>query len=492
MTIQARWPEAQVTLATGRGVLHEQLPLGEAADRAGRLHQARAADEGLREGPSAVCLDDVTAALVDAQFEVRRRDDGSFLLAGERAGADETRPLLGKPTPCVGREQELATLEVMLADCIERPGACAVVITAPPGVGKSRLRHELLRRLRARDDIEVLLGRGDPMSAGTSYGLLSQALRRLCGVVDGTEPAMQQARLLERTARHVQPAATRRIAEFLGEMCAIPFPDDANPELRAARGDPLQMSTQVSRAFIDFLRAECAAHTVLLVLEDMHWGDALTARLVDAALAELGDQPLMILALARPELAELFPRLWEKRVAQAIHLRGLNRRASERLIQQVLGSQLTSAQVSRIVEQAAGNALYLEELIRAAAEGKLDELPGALMAMLQARLVRLDTSARRVLLAASVFGETFWRGGLLALLGGAASQEVVDSGLSALLTAEVIAFQRDSRLAGEPEYRFRHALTRDAAYGLLTDEERVLGHRAAGAYWKPRASATLS
>ncbi|WP_437752157.1 protein kinase domain-containing protein [Sorangium sp. So ce1389] len=483
MRVQALWPEAQVTLATGRGVLREQLPLGEAADRAGRLHQMRMADESLRKRDTdAVCLDDVTANLVDAQLEVRRRDDGSFLLGGERAGADETRLLLGKPTLCVGREQELASLDLMLADCIERPLACAVVITAPPGVGKSRLRHEFLRRLRARGDIEILLGRGDPMSAGTSYGLLSQALRRLCGVVDGTEPAVQQARLIERTGRHVEAAAAHRITQFLGEMCAVPFRDDDSPELRAARGDPLQMSVQVTRAFTDFLRAECAVHTVLLVLEDMHWGDALTARVIDAALAELREQPLMVLALARPELAELLPRLWEQHERQAFELRGLNRRACERLVQQVLGSQLTSAQMGRIVEQAAGNALYLEELIRAAAEGKLEELPGALMAMLQARLLRLNVGVRRVLLAASVFGETFWRGGLLALLGGAAEQEAIDRGLSALVAGEIVAFQSESRLAGEPEYRFRHALTRDAAYSLLTDDERVLGHRAAGAY----------
>ncbi|XXT15530.1 hypothetical protein WME94_35305 [Sorangium sp. So ce429] len=193
-------------------------------------------------------------------------------------------------------------------------------------------------------------------------------------------------------------------------MCAIPFPDDGSPELRAARGHPLQMSARITQAFVDFLRAECAAHTVLLVLEDMHWGDALTARLADAALAELCEQPLMVLALARPELAELFPGLWAQRRRQTLELRGLNQRACERLVLQVLGPQLASAHMGRIVEQAAGNALYLEELIRAAAEGNLEELPGALMAMLQGRLLRLDAGARSILLAASVFGETFCKG----------------------------------------------------------------------------------
>ena len=63
------------------------------------------------------------------------------------------------------------------------------------------------------------------------------------------------------------------------------------------------MSDQITLAMLDFLRAECAARPLLLVLEDLHWGDALTVKLCEAALRELAGSPLMVLALARPEVA---------------------------------------------------------------------------------------------------------------------------------------------------------------------------------------------
>ena len=64
------------------------------------------------------------------------------------------------------------------------------------------------------------------------------------------------------------------------------------------------------------------------------------------------------------------------------------------------------------MEQAAGNALYLEELIRAFAEGKTEQLPDTVLAMLQARIGRLSSEQRRVLRVASIFGDTFFRGGV--------------------------------------------------------------------------------
>ena len=130
----------------------------------------------------------------------------------------------------------------------------------------------------------------------------------------------------------------------------------------------------------------------------------------------------------------------------------------------------------RIAEQSEGNALYLEELVRAVAEGKGDALPGTVLAMLQSRISRLDPGARRVLRGASLFGRRFWRDGLLALYGGGRVTEEVDRGLDLLVKAEIIAQHPESRFPGEVEYGFRHLLICDAAYSLLTQKDRLLGH----------------
>ena len=242
------------------------------------------------------------------------------------------------------------------------------------------------------------------------------------------------------------------------------------------------MSDQVTQAFVDLLRSECERQPVLLVLEDLHWGDALTVKLADSALRDLDDQPLMILAVARPEVDDLFPRLWGDRARHDIRLGGLSKRACERLIQQVLGNKIDPKLQGRIIEQAAGNALFLEELMRAVAEGKQDELPETVLTVLHARLMRLVPDARRVLRAASVFGETFWDSGVRKLLGNERNVEQFGNLLQSLVESEIIERRRDTRFPGEVEYLFRHNLVREAAYGMLPDEDRLTGHYLAGCY----------
>jgi tetratricopeptide (TPR) repeat protein len=475
-------PDVSVVLVTGPGILGEGGPVGNVMDRAGRLlHQL----ERTPENSGSIMLDDVTAGLLGAGFQLSRLSSDAFVLHGEQLGADASRPLLGKPTPCVGREQELSMLELALTSCREEPAAQCLLVTAPAGTGKSRLRHEFLRRIEQRAQrVLVLLGRGDPMGAGASHGLLGQALRRLCGIVEGESLEARRVRLARRVSQHL-PAGAQDVVEFLGELCGISFPDEDNPRLRAARHDPRVMSSHMGRALVTFLQAECAHQPVLLVLEDLHWGDALTVKLVDEALRELAESPFMVLALARPEVKELFPELWA-RCLQELSLRGLNRKAGERLVREVLGPAVPGELVTRLLEQSAGNALFLEELIRVVAEGHQETAPGTVLAMLQARLTRLEPELRQALLAASILGRTFWPGAVLAVMGTPSTGLSVDERLARLVEQEVVEPQPGSRFPGQLEYRFRHALVREAAYGLVPESYRPVGHRLAGD-WLERA-----
>jgi hypothetical protein len=477
LLIKESWPEALVVLTTGRGMLQQHLPVGEAMDRAGQLlsHHTREPDSS-----RLVVLDETTAGLLGSGFQLSRPRSGTFLLHGEHAGSDASRPLLGRPTPCVGRERELSMLEFCFSSCSEEPVAQALLVTAPAGMGKSRLRHEFLLRVERRSpEALVLMGRGDPMSVGAAGGVLGQALRRVCGILDGESLEVRRAKLGQRLARHVPAAQAQEVIEFLGELCGLPLPDEASPRLRAARSDPRLMSAQVSRALVAFLRAECALHPVLMVIEDLHWSDALTVKHLDEALQELADQPFMVLALARPEVKELFPGLWSRRL-QELPLRGLSKKACARLAQEVLGSQLSEATVQRIVEQAAGNALFLEELIRGVAEGRGETAPETVLAMLQARLGRLEPEARQMLLAASFLGRSFWPGAVQSLLGKELSEPMLQHWLQHLVQLEWVERQPSSRFPAQIEYRFRHALVRDAAYELVPGSHKPTGHRLAG------------
>src|SRR5207249_1019111 len=119
--------------------------------------------------------------------------------------------------------------------------------------------------------------------------------------------------------------------------------------------------------------------------------------------------------------------------------------------------------------QAAGNALLLEELIRATAEGQPAALPDTVLAVLAARLEHLDPAPRRLLRAASIFGATFWTGGLAALAGSAESE--VRGWLAWLVDQKLLHQRTSSRFHGQIELAFHHALLRDAAYALLTETD---------------------
>jgi hypothetical protein len=118
-------------------------------------------------------------------------------------------------------------------------------------------------------------------------------------------------------------------------------------------------------------------------------------------------------------------------------------------------------------------------------------MPETLVAIVQKRLEALDEDSRRLLRAASVYGGVFWRGAPAALLGGVAESEI-DRRLVDLVDREVIVRRPESRIAGEVEYAFRHALVRDAAYQMLTDADRTLAHRFAGEWLEAAGEANRS
>jgi tetratricopeptide (TPR) repeat protein len=194
----------------------------------------------------------------------------------------------------------------------------------------------------------------------------------------------------------------------------------------------------------------------------------------------------MVLGLGRPEVHERFPRLWAEHDVVELRLGGLLPEASAKLVSGVLGDDVAGSTVAWLVEQADGHPLYLEELIRAAARGGGQAAPETALAMVETRLTGLAPETRRALRAASVFGETFWAGGVAALFGEAGD---VAHRLAELCAEELCIRRSAGRFAGQEELSFRHALVREAAYAMLTEEDRQLGHRLAG-QWLERAGET--
>ncbi|HEY1960541.1 MAG TPA: protein kinase [Polyangiaceae bacterium] len=470
LAIAREMPGVVAVLGTGRAVVRGGVPVGDLLDRVAALRAK--ASHRRADGPT-IALDGVSATLLEERFTLENCGDLQ-LLRGEREAGEPVRTLLGKPSPCVGRERELDQLLAMFDECLEEESPRAVLLKAPSGLGKSRVRYELAMRIKGR--AQIWTGRGDSMSAGAPFELMTQAIRRAYGIRADDPIELRRQKLAARVARHV-PEAERALAnEFIGELVGAMVDSGESARVRAARSDPQLMGDQIRAAVKALLRAECAAYPVLLVLEDLHWGDIPTVKLVDALLREAAPFPLFVLASARPEIDDLFPKLWEEHAVLVLPLRELGKRPAAELVHALL-PDATDELAADLVARADGNAFYLEELIRAVASGERAALPETVLATVAARLDRLDPAARRVLRAASVFGQAFWRGGVTALAGDDAA---TDRWLESLAAQEIVQRRVESRFEREPEYVFRHSFVREAAYATLTEADRVTGHKLAG------------
>ncbi len=513
LAVRAALPRVPIAIATGRKHVGAGEPSGNAIERAAELLAVVSRGDSVRppaparrssRPPAAgIAIDEVTAALLDARFDVALAG-GEHRLLGVRVIETAARTLLGKVTPMVGREWELRTIRSMFRTVVEEREARAVLVTGAAGMGKSRLAHEAVTALRDDyPDAEVWTGRADPLRASSALGLLGNILHSAVGIHESDPIDARRTRVAERVLALVPAGDAAWMASVLGEVAGVPFPEDDDSQgHRTPRRDARVVNEQIRAAWEALVAGACRGWPLLLVLEDLQWADTATIRLLGTALANLERRPWGVLALARPEVHDTYPRLWNAQNLQEIRLAPLTRRAGERLVRETLGSSVGANTVERIAAQADGNAFYLEELIRRHHDGGGSKpppnppglspgavggggglhggaLPETVLAMVQARLEGLDAGTRRILRAASIFGEVFWAGGVTALLGGSEPQA---GWIDVLVRRELVAMRPESRFAGERDVAFRHALLREGAYAMLTPGDRALGHRLAAAW----------
>lgn len=475
-------PGASIVLLTGRGENTGRLPVGDVFESAASLLEQMSASEQSNRG---IYIDDITRALLDARFSVTE-EDGRLGLRGEQFVGSEARTLLGKPSPFVGRDRELRHLLELVEDAIEERHGRVVLVTGEAGTGKSRLRYEFLQRLRSTyPDLAISIGRGDWIGAGSAFALMASGFRTGLEIAKADSLDEGRSKLAAVVAAHVGAADRARVTEFLCEMIGLPLADGDDPRMRAARQNPAIMADQIQSAYVDLVRGILAVRAIVFVLEDLHWGDGPSIKLVDAALRELSDKPYIVVAFARPEVHQVFPQVWAGRGVHSMTLGGLSRRGCETLIKSTLGSKANAATISAMVDRSGGNAFYLEELIRAVNDGHGGQLPETVLGMVEARIATLEPEERRILRAASIFGDTFWQRGVNKLLRDDLSNDSA-AYIKDLCARELIVRRSTSRFSGETEYGFRHSLLREGAYAMLTDRDRALGHDLA-AGWLVRA-----
>jgi class 3 adenylate cyclase/tetratricopeptide (TPR) repeat protein len=408
----------------------------------------------------------------------KREPVEAYELLGLR-DAPGTRPGLGDEAPFVGREAEFGRLTGRLAEAEERGSARVVVVTAEPGMGKTRLAAEVARQASELPGGRSLRVRVAPFGDGR-LAPLAGLVRQACGIERGDDhdrAAEKVRRVLARLGR--RPAegggppvpAADILLDLIGLGAAGGTPS------RAGSGPPgARTSDPVPLAVAGLLTALAAEGPLLVVVDDVHNAAPETVEALGELTAQLSG-PVLTLLLGRPELVRTAGSLVGLPDAEPLPLPPLSGAATARLLRSYLGGgTLSSADETRLLGTAQGNPFYLAELVSLLVEqGKLtggstgwELTPGSLSgrllstdlaAVLAARIDALPPGARAALRDASVIGEQVPEGALRALRDSAVegSQEL-DRAL-----AELVA-RRMLRRRTRGGWAFATELTRQAAY----------------------------
>lgn len=452
-----------VAVATGRGVAGGHWPVGDVIDRAAAL-LTHARPRGLPRG--AFRVDALTAGLLGPSHPTLSATDGAWVLGPPQLGASARR-LLGRPSPCVGREREIRRLMEWVELAREEQTASFGLVVGGPGLGKSRLRDEFTARLVENDPSAALwVARGELGREGTPYHVVGQWLAMARGPGAPSEAAWQRWFEERGGGEH-----ERRLALFALAL-ERPESEEAQTRLAEMKAQAGVLAEWSRDAFRTVLALSAKGRSLVLVADDLHWADGPSVALVVDALSHGQTPPLSFIALGRPELRETFPRLVRLAGMEELTLRPLSTKASLELVSAVLGGRIDAEGAQRLAEQAEGNAFFLEELIRSVAEGRSGSLPETALALAQTRLDSLDGPTRRVLRGACLFGRQFPAEGVSSLL-----NEDVGPYIAQLVEKEWLDRRASADDALGHAYVFRHALLHDAVRSSVVDADEVLGHR---------------
>ncbi|MEO5703446.1 MAG: adenylate/guanylate cyclase domain-containing protein [Candidatus Limnocylindrales bacterium] len=442
---------------------------GDAVNVAARLQQAAEPGESLLGDSTWRLVRDAAVTGEPREVHVKGRDEPVIvrrLLSVDRS-ADAIHRRVGGAM--VGRDRELGILRGAYERSVVEERCVLVTVLGSAGVGKSRLVQEFLA---SAEGATVLRGRCLPYGGGITWYPVAGLLRSAVGLGEDAEPSA----VLERLRRRLDGITDAdqilaRLAEPLG-----------------VTGEPAPIEELVW-AIRRFVERVATGGPVVLVIDDLQWAEATLLDLVEHLAGWVHGVPVLLLAMARPELLEIRAG-WGggKPDATTFLLEPLPSSDTEQLVRTLLeGASIPAAAVARIATAADGNPLYVEQVVemllddgvvRRLRDGSLEvrdletiSVPPTIHALLAARLDRLSEAERRTIERAAVVGKEFGQRDVSELTP-ADGREGLSRSLMSLVRKELIRPDRRRDDGGET-YRFRHLLIRDAAYDSLPKSERA-------------------
>jgi class 3 adenylate cyclase len=389
-------------------------------------------------------------------------------LALKPLAAAGERPL--QRVPMIGRDSELGVLIGVWKRVADERRPHLVTIFGPSGIGKSRLMLECAADVASRD-ARVLRGRSAPYGSNSPYSAFAQHVKQIAGIFDSDDPADARAKLGSTVAEAVGADEAEAHAEHLAMLLGLGDGDEASDR------DTLFFSARV------LVEAMVTSRPTLLIFEDIHWADQSLLDLIEMLAARVRDVPLMLLALARPEVLSERPG-WGGGLpaSTALPLEPLPDGSARELAERLLARAGAEHEpLDAIANTAEGNPLFIEELVASLAEHSTSDpaiLPTSIRGIVSARLDALSHDERAALLDASVVGRVFWRGAIARI----AAREDLGRILGSLEARDLITREAVSRIKGDQQFAFRHALIQEVAYQTLPRAARRERHAAVASY----------
>jgi adenylate cyclase len=413
---------------------------------------------------------------------------GTFELAGALApvrlyrlvGATRKRSVtLNRATAAfVGRRAELARLEDAFQTALAGTGRTLGVV-GEAGLGKTRLCAEFLARCRDRE-VAVYETHCAAHGAGRPYLPIVELVRAVLGVGIDDPPDTARAQVGRRLAE-LGPGLTGLLPIALD---FLELHDPAEPALPLDPDARQRLLLALLQALVDHASA---AGPAIVLIDDVHWIDESSARLLARLIETAETRPLLVLLTLRPG----FHSGWMSRAGyEQIALAPLSAGPARELIAELLGPEASRGSLSDwILQRSAGNALFVEETVATltsagvlvgerggyrqerAPEGV--EIPPTVQALLASRVDRLSEAEKRVLQAAAVIGRQLQPEVLTEVVG--LDAETLARALESLHRAELLSVESFYPL---PRYAFRHPLIREVTYRAQLRDRRKRLHAA--------------